>query len=249
MQRRVPQRRRGIVLDRTKLKEQDAILTMLAENGELVQAVAKGARKPGSRLAARTEIICDVDLVLSVGRGLAIVNEAQIVDAHADVRADLDKLSCASAVCEVARLTTYEDVEDRFLFAILSRTLTAVGEASDRNHLNLVLAAYVFKVLSHAGWRPELDACIACGEPSVSRFFVAGGGVICESCARDVAGARPISAQQLSWVAALVSSTFDTLVSCECDHSTASYLLHLAHEWAATHLEQRLRAYEFYVGL
>ena len=45
-------RTRAIVLDKTKLGESDLILELLAENGSLVRAVAKGARKPGSRLAA-----------------------------------------------------------------------------------------------------------------------------------------------------------------------------------------------------
>ena len=45
-------RTKAIVLDRTALAEQDLILTLLAESGEELRAVAKGARKPGGRLAA-----------------------------------------------------------------------------------------------------------------------------------------------------------------------------------------------------
>ena len=46
-------RLKAIVLDRTKLAEQDLILTMLSDSGEERRAVAKGARKPGGRFAAR----------------------------------------------------------------------------------------------------------------------------------------------------------------------------------------------------
>ena len=42
-------RLKAIVLDRTKLAEQDLILTMLSDSGEERRAVAKGARKPGGR--------------------------------------------------------------------------------------------------------------------------------------------------------------------------------------------------------
>ena len=51
-------RTKVLVLDKTKLKETDLILTMLDERGRQVRAVAKGARKPGGRLAARCEICC-----------------------------------------------------------------------------------------------------------------------------------------------------------------------------------------------
>lgn len=57
-------RTKVLVLDKTKLKETDLILTMLDERGRQVRAVAKGARKPGGRLAARCELFCTVDMLL-----------------------------------------------------------------------------------------------------------------------------------------------------------------------------------------
>ena len=48
-------RTKVVVLDKTKLKETDLILTMLDERGRQVRAVATAARTPGGRLAARCE--------------------------------------------------------------------------------------------------------------------------------------------------------------------------------------------------
>lgn len=246
---RKTERRRGIVLDRTKLKEQDLILTILSVEGDQLRVVAKGARKPGSRLAARTELFCDVDMLISIGRGLSIISEAQLIDAHTGARRDMDSLACASALCEVARLTCYEGMEDAFLHPILSRALLACEQASDRNHLDVVFAAYSFKVLSHGGWRPVLDSCMACGEPSTTRFSIRAGGVLCESCAREFEGALPVTQNQLAWIAALIGSTFDELLRADIDAETAAYLLETAHAWSATHLESRLRACEFFAGV
>lgn len=240
---------RCIVLSHTKLAEQDLILTMLASTGEQVRAVAKGARKPGGRLAARVELFCETDFLLAHGRSLDIVSEASTVSAHAGLRGSLERVSAASAVCEVARLTCYEDVSDPFLYPILSRTLTACEQAADREHLDLVVAAYALKACAHGGWRPQLARCVACGDEDVSRFSVAAGGVLCESCAKDVAAAEPITRAQLSWVRALIGSTFDQLLAAEVDAGTAGFLLGLAHAWAQTHLEARLRAFEFLLSV
>jgi DNA repair protein RecO (recombination protein O) len=242
-------RRRAIVLDRTKLGEQDLILTMLSVEGEQLRVVAKGARKPGARLAARTELFCDVDMLVSAGRGLGMVSEAQVIDAHEGVRSSLEALSCASAMAEVARYTCYEDVDDAFLHPLLSRALRACEEATDRQHLDLAFSAYAFKVLSHAGWRPVLDACVACGEPSSTRFSVRAGGVLCESCAREFEGAEPVDANMLGWMAALVGGTFDALMAAPLNEETSSLLLYYAHTWASTHLDVRLRAVEFFAGV
>ena len=47
---------RAIVLRKTKLGESDLVVTLLAEDGSQVRAVAKGARKPSSPFAARLEL-------------------------------------------------------------------------------------------------------------------------------------------------------------------------------------------------
>ena len=238
----------AIVLGKTKLAEQDLILTMIADTGEQVRAVAKGARKPGSRLAARSELFFAVDVLLSQGRGLAILTEAQVTDARRGLLGDPERVAAASAMCEVARLTCFEEVQDPYLYAILDRALHAAETAADRAHMDLMVAAYVLKVLSHCGWMPVLDGCVACGEVPATRFSVVAGGLLCESCARDVAGAEPVGANHIGWLRAALGLTFSALESVEMDDATGSWLVEVAHAWATTHLDARLKALEFYAS-
>lgn len=79
-------RTKVVVLDKTKLKETDLILTMLDERGRQVRAVAKGARKPGGRLAARWELFCTVDMLLAHGRSLDVVSQAELMEAPLALR-------------------------------------------------------------------------------------------------------------------------------------------------------------------
>lgn len=241
-------RTRAVVLDRTKLGETDLILSLLAADGSERRAVAKGARKPGGRLAGRVELFCETDFLLSAGRSLDVVSEASLVEPHARLRGDYERVAAASAVAEVARLTCYEDAPDGFLFPICSRALTACEQASDQAHLDLVAAAYAWKVLAHGGWRPELGGCCACGDADVTYFSATAGGALCASCAREVAGAQELSAGEMAWLRALLGCTFDELLAAEVDSQTAALLLALAHSWAATHLDARLRAMEFLAG-
>ena len=149
------------------------------------------------------------------------------------------------AVAEVARLTCYEDAPDPFLYPICSRALAACEQAADQPHLDLVVAAYAMKVLAHGGWRPELAGCAACGDEAISYFSAAMGGALCSSCAREVAGAQEVSPSQLAWLRALIGLTFDELLAAPVDPETAVFLLGVAHTWAVTHLDCRLRAMEF----
>ena len=169
-------RTKVLVLDKTKLKETDLILTMLDERGRQVRAVAKGARKPGGRLAARCELFCTVDMLLAHGRSLDVVSQAELMEAPLGVAPDYEMTCAASAIAEVARVCSFEDAEDPFTFAITQRALTLVGSGLDSAHMDLLVAAYVFKLLSHVGYRPDFSACVLCGDPMLSYFSPQAGG-------------------------------------------------------------------------
>lgn len=240
---------KAIVLDRTKLGESDLILRLLCDDGSQVSAVAKGARKPSSKLAAKVQLFSELDFLLAHGRNLDVVAEAQLIDAHIKLRGELERVSAASVIAEVAKLTSFEDAKDGYLYPICSRALRACEQATDIAHMDVVVAAYTFKVLGHQGWKPSLEACISCSEPQVSRFSAQAGGALCESCAKDVEGAEVLDSATFSWLGALIHKTFDELIVTEIAAEQASLLASLAHLWAATHLDAKLRAYEFMLGV
>jgi DNA repair protein RecO (recombination protein O) len=239
---------RALVLDKTKLGETDNIVTLLSADGSLIRAVAKGARKPGSRMSARTELFCEFEGLFAEGRSLAIVTDAELLDTHPGLRGDYEKTCAACVVAEVARLTSYEDAEEPVAFAMASAALTALERCEDGAHVDLLTAAYVVKIMSVLGWRPELSGCIACGEPDVDRFSAHAGGVLCESCARDLEGAEPMDEVLHAWLRALIGLKFDDLLGQALDAHTAWRLLRIAGEWAGAHLDARLKSTEFMLG-
>lgn len=247
-------RTKAIVLDKTKLKETDLILTLVGESGRQIRAVAKGARKPGSRLAARCELCCEVDVLFAHGRNLDIVSQADLIAAPLGAQPSYELLTAASAVAEVAEKCTYEDAEDPFVYAItravLAHLAAAASDALAQSpaHLDLLVAAYIFKLLSHVGYRPDYSACVACGDPSPGYFSAQAGGLLCASCASGVPGCEPVDANMARWLEGIVSMRFSELAIAPIDSHTAAHVLGLAHLWAATHLECRLRALEFLLG-
>ena len=92
---------RALVLRKTKLGETDTILTLLADDGGQVRAVAKGLRKPGGRFGARLEPYAVCDLLLHTGRSLEVVTEAQTVASHSGLREDLDRSAAAAVVADL----------------------------------------------------------------------------------------------------------------------------------------------------
>ena len=249
---RIPKTYRAscIVLNRTKLSEQDLIVTMLADTGEQVRAVAKGGRKPGSRLSGPTDYFCVSDMLIRRGKGsLDFISEAHLENAHTSIRGDMDKYSAAAAIIEIARVTSYEDAPDAFGFPICAKALDICERTDTISHLNLLVAAYIFKILAHLGWRPNLDCCVLCSEEDLSYFSCEAGGVVCSSCASEAASLDAVDKEDIRWIEFLLMATFDQIVQTDILDHQALWLLKLAHRWAATHLDLRLIAVEFMAGV
>lgn len=239
----------GIVLGHTKLSEADLIVHLLEEGGRLISCVARSARKPYSRFAARVTQFCTVDLLLGEGRNLHSIYEAELVDARSSILSDYEKTVAASALAELARLTSFEDAEDAFLFAILRAALNTLEEANTQHTCDLLVAAYTLKVLAHSGWYPQLDSCSLCMDPHPTAFSAVHGGVLCASCAKDVPDIEEITPQDIRLMQYILKARFSEISELELEGDVCVYLLARMHRFAAEHLQVRLKAYEFLLGL
>ena len=244
---------RALVLRKTKLAESDLIVTLLAEDGRQVRAVAKGARKPSSPFSSRLEIFCEVDLLMASGKNLDIVKEARLVDAHRGLTADMEHAAAAAPMADLAARLCQPGLESPKLFA-LSSSAFSHAERADAQGAAAVCAAYMLKALSFAGFRPSLRRCVVCGallafdavtESRVGvRFSVAEGGAVCDSCLLFSDAVR-VPAEVLSWADFLLMSTFDAVTRQAPPVRVSFEVLHVCQSWAREHLGSRIKSLEF----
>ena len=124
----------ALVLRNTKVGETDLIVTLLAEDGRQVRAVAKGARKPRSSFAARLDLFAQVDLLLVSGKSLDIVKEARLVDAHRQVSADMEHAAAAAVVADLACIPMQDNTMP-ILYGIIPMFTTLVRMLLTTNSL------------------------------------------------------------------------------------------------------------------
>ena len=151
-------RAEALVLGKTKLGETDLILTMLSSEDTQIRAVAKGSRKPGSRLTGLAEPFSVLDLLLYQGKKLDTITEAKALATYAGIREDYDRLMAASVALELAAQLTRDGDSITRLYAMTRVYLDAICEAPN-NALTPLLTAYLLKALAMAGYSPELELC------------------------------------------------------------------------------------------
>jgi DNA repair protein RecO (recombination protein O) len=240
---------RAIVLRKTRLGEADTIITLLADDGRQIRAVAKGVRKTTSKFGGRLEPATEVDLLLHTGRTLDVISEVRTVDSHTPVREDFDRQSATSVVLDVLDKMSCEDEADPRLFGLAHATIGAV-ESANRERIPTLVIAFLVKAMAMHGYRPELDACVMCAEGvgESGLFSFSAGGVVCESCGSGASAVERFDPAARAWVDLLLRSTMAEVASLNVPAPAVAECFALVRSFVAYHLPARLKALDFYAG-
>ena len=148
----------AIVLSRFDLGEADRVLTLITPTGGKLKAIAKGVRKPTSRLGGSLEPFAELTVGLARGRTFDVVTE---------VRVGTPGSSCATrsigghglVLAELADRSLEERHAAEPQYLLLRRAYQLLDAAMAPGR---VRAAYDMHLLDELGQRPEVDRCVEC---------------------------------------------------------------------------------------
>jgi recombinational DNA repair protein (RecF pathway) len=92
----------AIVLSRFDLGEADRVLTLITPAGGKLKAIAKGIRKPTSRLGGSLEPFAELTVALARGRTFDVVTQVSVGHAWLNLRDDLESAATAWYLAELA---------------------------------------------------------------------------------------------------------------------------------------------------
>jgi len=199
-------RAEAIVLKGLDLGESDRIVTLYTRAFGKIRAIAKGARRPTSRLAGHVEPLVHCSFQLAKGRELDVITQAQTRAAYRNVREVLVSTVAGWYLAELVDRFTVERQPSAPTFDLLATGLVHL----DRGFAPaLVCRWFDLHLLERTGFRPELSSCVECGRErnEESLFSPAAGGVLCGRCASGSALAA-ISGRALKALRYLARSDF-----------------------------------------
>jgi DNA repair protein RecO (recombination protein O) len=202
------QRVEAIVLKHSDFGETDRLITLYSREQGKVRALAKGARKPGSRKGGHLEPFSRASLLLFAGRDLQVVTQAEAINTHSAISENLVALGYASYVAELLDKFSADHDENRGLYRLLRDTLDRLASGGE---IQLAVRFYEVRLLELAGFRPELQSCLNCGnviKPEDQYFSFHQGGVLCPECGLTNREARPVSMPTLKMLRHLQRSSF-----------------------------------------
>jgi DNA repair protein RecO (recombination protein O) len=238
----------AIVLRSMDLGEADRVLTVLTPRLGKLRVIAKGIRRPRSRLGGGLEPFSDVHLVLAVGRTFDVVTQAALEDPHLGLRDDLHSTAAAWYVVELTDRFCEGTAESHQAFELLAQALAALDAAPAEVSREIVARWFELHLLEAMGFRPELGQCLDCGieiEPDGNAYSPVAGGVVGPECSHGALGMRQISAAALKVMRHLQRSSLTEVLRLRVPSVTQREVEHLLHASVSAVLERELRSRDF----
>jgi DNA repair protein RecO (recombination protein O) len=231
------------VLRKLDYGEADRIFTLLTAAHGKVGAIAKGVRRPESKLGPPLELYSHVDVLLAKGRGeLDVVAQVSRLPGYR-IEGDVSVMAHAALIAELAERVC----EDRHpVDGVYEMTVSALDELSRETDPRRASAWFLMTALDLLGYAPQLLACASCERPLSPRaapFSPDAGGFLCERCAFQSMEAVPLAAiKVLRLMAAGDLATYRRL---KLDSSLMNSIDAVLQAQLEHHLDRRLKSLAF----
>lgn len=171
----------AIVIRTLNYGETHAIVNLLTPSG-LVAAMARGAKKPQSRLAASVQLCAQGVYSIYQKSGMGNIQQVELTDSRRALREDLLLAAYAAYFCEITAAIAPErphgsEAFYRSFTGVLDRLNLRPEEADTTSML------WEAKVLEWLGASPKWNQCVRCHSTELLvAYSPVDGGMVCHNC-------------------------------------------------------------------
>lgn len=185
----------GVIIRTQDYGETHVIATLFTDKLGKLGVLARGAKKPKSRMSAVSQLFIHGEFLIRTGRGLATLIQGEVVNSHRKIRENIIQTAYASYVAELTDKLLDEKRPNHYIYQQFISTLKGLTEGKDPLVLTMV---YEMKLYKLAGFAPTLDHCQNCaGTTDFTGFSIKEGGILCRRCLSVDPHHSPINQTQL----------------------------------------------------
>ena len=190
----------AIVLRYANYRENDRMLTLFSPTRGLVEAAARGCRRPKSKLLSASELFALGEFELFEKDGRYTVTGFTLTENFYALREDWERLNCGVYLLSLCEAAVQPGENAQELFMLLLHTLSRLT-FTDQPWKPL-LTGFLAHFAACEGYRPRLRHCVRCGRrlnPGEPAWFDLGeGGLTCGEHRQP--GMPPITDRQTAFL-------------------------------------------------
>ncbi|HOB36395.1 MAG TPA: DNA repair protein RecO [Candidatus Avimonas sp.] len=237
-----------IIRENNNIGESDRFVTALTREFGVIRASAKGARNIKNRNLAATQLLSYSRLSLHRGRDKYIIQDAKPITVFFELRGEIEKLALAQYFCDLtAVLAPQEEPAEDFLRLMLN-SLHFLAQGS--REPKLIKAVLELRMLSLAGFMPDLSACALCGALNSDTMLLlpSEGRIVCRKCVNDrqSSGGLVLSPDGLAAMRHIIYSEFEKCFSFKMSETGLESLSRCAEVYMLSQLGRGFKTLDFY---
>ena len=151
----------ALTLRLRNLGEADRLLTLLTQEKGKLAAVAKGARRPRSKLAS-LQAFSLATLQLAAGKNLDTITQAIVRLPFLTLRTEVARFAYANYFAELAEAFSETREKSPQFFDLVVSAFSFLDRGAE---IEPLARAYELRLLDLSGYAPQLDHCVQCGRP------------------------------------------------------------------------------------
>ena len=159
---------RGIVIREVSTGEADKIITIFSRNRGQLSALVRGGKRPKSKLAAASQVMCYGEYVLYSGMELFTVNRCDVIEPFYEIRNDMVKLTYAAHFMDIVLEIVQENSPAPKLLQLLLNSLHMLAKTEKQPEL--ISRIFELRTLVTAGYSPHVRQCMNCGQEA-EKFY------------------------------------------------------------------------------
>ena len=170
----------GVIIKSNDYGETNKIVTIFSKKLGKISALARGAKKPKSRMAAVTQPFIFGQFYIYVNSGLSTIQQGEVIDSFRAVREDIIKTAYCAYIVELTDKLTEPKSPDGYIFEELLDTIRWI-EANEDAAIPIMM--YELKLFKKGGFAPTVHSCSNCGSKERLRAFsIREAGLLCSDC-------------------------------------------------------------------
>lgn len=250
----------AIILKRSDLGEADRIVTLFTPHKGKFHAVAKGSRRPVSKLAGHLELLNRSQLQVALGRNLDIITQAEVRENFLRLRTELWHMTCGFYLAELVDRFVEERMPHSDIYTLLLQTLryldadasalvqqrVQAAPVQANGKTSLLLRYFELHLLAAVGYAPALQNCVSCSNellPRENGFKASLGGVLCPQCSH--LWERHLSLNALKVLRYIQDKPWREAARVRLNASLERELEGVMHGLLRFHLERDLKSWSF----
>lgn len=171
----------GIIIKTQDYGESNKIVTIFSQRHGKFSAIARGAKKTKSRMAAVTQPFIYGEFLIYMNKGLSTIQQGDVIESFRLIREDILKTAYAAYVAELTDKLMDVHQPDLYIYDQFFRTMDWIA---NNESADISVMMYELKLFRKGGFAPTVDRCAQCGRKDNLFFFsLMEGGLLCDQCA------------------------------------------------------------------